>query len=71
MLHLMLLNECLLHYFSFMCVTLLVFSVCVNNIVHLYILVFSFSTFGKADQNHLLLVIGALNRFHHFNRLVN
>ncbi len=30
MLHLMLLNECYLHYLSFMCVTMMVFSVCVN-----------------------------------------
>ncbi len=35
MLHLMLLNECLLHYFSFMCVTMMLFSVYVNETVHL------------------------------------
>ncbi len=41
MLHLMLLNEYLLHYFSFMCVTMMVFSVCVNDTVHLlYMLMF-------------------------------
>ncbi len=34
MLHLTL-NECLLHYYSFMCVTVMVFSVCVNDCVHL------------------------------------
>ncbi len=34
MLHLMLLNECFLHYFSFMRVIIMVISVCVNDTVH-------------------------------------
>ncbi len=41
MLHLMLLNECLLQYFSFMCVTMMVFSVCVNDCApSIYMLIF-------------------------------
>ncbi len=35
MFHLKVLNECLLHYFSFKCVTMMVFTVCVNDTVHL------------------------------------
>ncbi len=35
MLHMMLLNLCLLHYLSFMCVTMMVFSACMNDTVHL------------------------------------
>ncbi len=31
----MLFNESLLHYLSIMCVTMMVFSVCMNNSVHL------------------------------------
>ncbi len=39
MLHLLLFNESLLHYLSIMCVIMMMFSVCVNDSVHLHILV--------------------------------
>ncbi len=35
MLHLLLFNESLLHYLSIMCVIMMVFSVCMNDSVHL------------------------------------
>ncbi len=53
MLHLMLLNECLLHYFSFMCVTMMVFSVCLYDTVHLLFMFIFKSCFLCALVHHV------------------
>ncbi len=48
----------LLHYFSLMCVTMLVFSVCVKDTVHLlYMSVFPFSACGKAVCDGLWFIM--------------
>ncbi len=65
----MLLNECLLQYFSFLCVTMMVFSVCVNETVYLlYMLVFKsclrWAFVRHVTHHHLLLVvINVLQRY--------
>ncbi len=47
-----------------MCVTMMVFSVCVNDTVHLlYMLVFFFSACGKAACDGLLVVISVLQSY--------
>ncbi len=62
MLHLMLLNSCFIAYFSLMSLTMMVFSVCVNDIVHflyiyLYILVLAFSACRKAACGELWFIM--------------
>ncbi len=67
MLHIMLLNSYLLHYFSFMCVNMMVFSVCVNDTLHIYVIIEKLHAMGFGSLCDFLItflvVISDLQRY--------